>query len=96
MGSFFNKNKIKQKNKISKTLIINNLINNKIEQLNERFSNTSLGVCLIGQAPVWTKNFTLYSVTNTRVIAPVSLSDTDFKSLNKILDNFTCSMFSLF
>ena len=70
--------------------------NNKIEQLNERFSNTSLGVCLIGQAPVWTKNFTLYSVTNTRVIAPVSLSDTDFKSLNKILDNFTCSMFSLF
>lgn len=64
----------------------------KIEQLAERFSGVSLGVCLIGQAPLWKKDGTLYMATRTRVVAPQSLSDKDFDSLKKIMGRFSSSM----
>lgn len=67
----------------------------KIEQLAERFSRVSLGVCLIGQAPLWTKDGTLHMTTRTRVVAPLSLADEDFGSLNKIMGRFASSMQSL-
>lgn len=67
----------------------------KIEQLTERFSGVSLGVCLIGQVPVWTQDGTIYPATSIRVVAPQSLSDDDFGSLNKILGGFSSSMHSL-
>jgi hypothetical protein len=67
----------------------------KIEQLAERFSGVSLGVCLIGEAPIWTQDGTLYMATKTRVVAPRSLSDEDFDSLNKIMERFSKSMLSL-
>ena len=67
----------------------------KIEQLAERFSESSLGVCIIGQAPIWTRDGTLYMAGRTRVVAPESLSDEDFNSLNKILAGFSSSMLSL-
>ncbi|WP_153018993.1 hypothetical protein [Lysobacter capsici] len=67
----------------------------RIEQLTERFSESSLGVCLIGQAPIWTRDGTLYMAARTRVVAPQSLSDEDFNSLNKILSEFSSSMLSL-
>ncbi|GAA0909701.1 hypothetical protein GCM10009552_20700 [Rothia nasimurium] len=67
----------------------------KIERLAERFSECSLGVCLIGQAPIWTRDGTLFMASRTRVVAPQSLSDDDFNSLNKILGGFSRSMLSL-
>ena len=67
----------------------------KIEQLAERFSEASLGVCLIGQAPIWTRDGTLYMAARTRVVAPQSLSDEDLNSLEKILSGFSGSMLSL-
>lgn len=67
----------------------------KTEQLAERFAEVSLGVCLIGQAPIWTKDGTLYMSSKTRVVAPRSLSDEDFDSLNKIMSGFSSSMLSL-
>ncbi|GEM_PF-656239 len=67
----------------------------KIEQLAERFSESSLGVCLIGQAPIWTRDGTLYMAARTRVVAPRSLSEEDFNSLKKILGGFSSSMLTL-
>jgi len=67
----------------------------KINHLTERFSGVSLGVCLIGQAPIWIRNHTLYMVTDTQVIAPQSLNDEDFGNLKKILDSFHNSTHSL-
>ena len=67
----------------------------KIELLVERFSGVSLGVCLIGQAPLWTKDGTLYMTTKTKVVAPLNLADEDFDALNKIMHRFSSSMVSL-
>ena len=67
----------------------------KIEQLAERFSESSLGVCLIGQAPIWIRDGTLYMAARTRVVAPQILSDEDFSSLKKILGGFSGSILSL-
>nr|WP_294350893.1 phage exclusion protein Lit family protein [Providencia sp.] len=67
----------------------------KIEQLTERFAEASLGVCIMGQAPIWTEDGTLYMAVKTRVIAPKSLSDEDFSSLKIILSGFSSSMLSL-
>lgn len=67
----------------------------KIEQLVQRFSENSLGVCLIGQAAIWTQDGTLYMAASTRVVAPRSLSDEDFNSLDRILHGFSSSMLSL-
>ena len=67
----------------------------KIEQLAERFSEVSLGVCLIGMAPIWTQDGTLYMASKTRAIAPPSLSIDDFNTLKKILERFSSSMLSL-
>lgn len=67
----------------------------KIELLAERFSEASLGVCLIGRAPIWTRSATLYVAARIRVVAPPSLSGEDFDSLKKILGGFSSSMFSL-
>ncbi|WP_186130416.1 phage exclusion protein Lit family protein [Burkholderia gladioli] len=67
----------------------------KIEQLAERFAESSLGVCLMGQAPIWTQDGTLYMAARTRVVAPKSLSDEDFNSLKKILGGFSSSMLCL-
>lgn len=67
----------------------------KIEQLAERFSESSLGVCIIGQAPIWIRGGTLYMAGRARVVAPESLSDEDFNSLNNILGGFSSSMLSL-
>lgn len=67
----------------------------KIEQLAERFAEVSLGVCLIGQIPIWTKDGTLYNASSTRVVAARKASIEDFDSLNKILGKFSSSMISL-
>lgn len=67
----------------------------RIERLTERFSGVSLGVCLIGQAPLWTKDGTFHMATRTRVVVPLSLADEDFDSLNKIMGRFSGSMLSL-
>lgn len=67
----------------------------KIDQLTERFANSSLGVCLIGQTPAWTQDGTLQLATRTRVIAPLSLSDKDFESLNTIMQGFSRSLLSV-
>lgn len=67
----------------------------KTQQLAEQFSGVSLGVCLIGQVPLWTQDGTLHMATRTRVVAPLSLADEDFDSLNKIMGRFSSSMLSL-
>ena len=64
----------------------------RIDQLNERFSGVSLGACIIGQVPVWTKDATLHTVTDTRVIAPENLSDDDFERLNQVMIGFSSSI----
>jgi hypothetical protein len=66
----------------------------KIEQLAKRFSAASLGVCLIGQAPLWTQDSTLYTATETRVVVPPNLSDKNFDSLKKILGGFSRELLS--
>jgi hypothetical protein len=67
----------------------------KTAQLAERFSEVSHGVCLIGQAPLWTKDGTLYMATEIRVVTPRSLADEDSDSLNKAMCRFSSSMLSL-
>jgi hypothetical protein len=59
-----------------------------IESLNSKHIGHSLGVCLLGRSSMWTKDFTLYTVTNLDVRASEQLSNSKFSNLEKVLHKF--------
>lgn len=66
-----------------------------IESLNKKYARQSLGVCLIGQASIWTEDLTQYLVSKTDVRAYSNQSDVKFKKLNSILKGVEDSFIGL-
>lgn len=61
---------------------------NRIESLNEKFSNSSLAVCLIGQGSMWTKDGCLRQVTNRNFCTRENIEDSNVNKLNSLLEDF--------
>ncbi|HIF9430512.1 hypothetical protein ACPV3S_13320 [Photobacterium damselae] len=83
-------------------LIIDNAVNGfvkrnsyHIESLNQKYSRYSLGVCLTGQASIWTEDLTHYLVSKTDVRAYSKQSDIKFQKLNSILNGIENSFIGL-
>ncbi|MGL5099254.1 MAG: hypothetical protein ACRC6B_04340 [Fusobacteriaceae bacterium] len=66
-----------------------------IECLNKKYSRYSLGVCLTGQASIWTEDLTHYLVSKTDVRAYSKQSDVEFQKLNSVLNGIENSFIGL-
>ena len=67
-----------------------------IERLNSKHLDHSLGVCLFGSVPMWTKDFTLYSVTKINVLTSSQLCNGKFSNLKKVIHEFDSAFDGLF
>lgn len=83
------------KNTIEANRLVKSLVDNfsqenmkRINLLNSRFVDSSLGVCFIGKTYVWTEPVVLYSVANYSIITKPDLSEHLFKVLGILLREF--------
>lgn len=67
-----------------------------IESLNKKYARQSLGVCLTGQAGIWTEDLTHYLVSKTDVRTHSQRSDVKFQKLSSILIGIEDSFIGLF
>lgn len=71
-------------------------ISQKIEDLNERFKNNSLAVCLMGSSSIWTQEPTHYVATSFAVRARGSMTDDDFNTLKEAIEGFEGAFENIF